>query len=62
MQMIQYDQECEIRGATNLAVSNANTQIALTQTNIDKIVKNKIKIMNDKFNTYLSNLYGNVCQ
>lgn len=62
MKMIAYEEECQIAGTKNLAVNNANTQITLVQQKVDSIVKQKISIMQSKFNTYLQTLYGNVCQ
>jgi hypothetical protein len=62
MQMIQYEKQCEIDGITHLSINNANSQIALLGPKINGIVQSKIQIMNQKFNSYLSTLYGNVCQ
>lgn len=62
MKMIAYEKECQIAGTKNLSVNNANTQITLVQQKVDSIVKQKISIMESKFNTYLQTLYGNVCQ
>lgn len=62
MQMLSYERQCQINGISQLSINNANTQIALTGTKINGLIKNSINIMKCKFDDYLQDLYGNVCQ